>query len=91
MLGSHLAVVIADDHAIETGDDFRYGSLMDWVWQIGITSGRAFEQHDEAVGEPVAEPFGAVVDAPCEVEDSGDLFRQGFDDVPDISDVIWGA
>ena len=55
--------------------------------EVGVTGGGAFEEHDEAVGEAVAQALGAVVDAPSEVEDAGDLFGEVFDDVPDVRDV----
>ena len=91
MVFSHLTVVVADDDPFEAGDDFCDGGLMDGMWEVGVASGGAFEQHDKAMGEPVAEAFGAVIDAPGEVEDAWDPFGKVLDDVPDVSDVCCSA
>lgn len=87
----HLAVVVADDDAFEAWDDFFDGGLVDGVWEVSVAGGGAFEEHHKAVREAVAEAFGAVIDAPGEVENSGDLFWQVLDDVPDVGDVGGGA
>lgn len=83
--------MVADDDAFEAWDDFCDGGLMDGVREVSVAGGGAFEEHDEAVRESVAEALGAVVDAPGEVEDTGDLFGEVFDDVPDVFDVSSGA
>ena len=79
--------MVADDDAFEAWDDFCDRGLMDGVRKVSVAGGGAFEEHDEAVRESVAEALGAVVDAPGEVEDAGDLFGEVFDDVPDVRNV----
>ena len=85
------AIVIAHDDAFEAWDDFRDGGLVDGVREVSVAGGGAFEEHHEAVGESVAESFRTIIDAPREVEDAWDLFRESLDDVPNVGDVFWRA
>lgn len=53
--------------------------------QISVPCGGAFEEHYKAVCERLAEPLGARVDSPGEIEDAGNAFGEGLEDVPDLS------
>lgn len=67
MMGLHFAIVVADDDSFEAWDDFCDSGLMDGVREVSVAGIWAFEQHDEAVGEAVAQALGTVVYAPREV------------------------
>ena len=83
--------MVADDYPIKPWNHSASSFLMDRMWQICVARGGAFEEHHEAVIEALAEPFGAVIFAPCEVQDAGNLSRQILDDAPHFGDFLRGA
>ena len=86
--GSVFDFVVADDDPRQAWDDsFRSGDVRR-MREVGVAGGGTFKEHDKAVGETFAQPFGARIHAPGQVEDAGDLPRQGLDDPPHVGDIV---